>query len=240
VDRSSIKSNIIVHSNKATPAKDVREIREVLGVRASDNLQHAELILVVEGEEDRRELRALLKHHSPRLADAIKQQSLGFESLHGGSNLSYKLSQIREAMCLAHSFLDHDKCGLAAQQKAEQEALLTMADVTFAICNGQDESEFEDMLDSALYGAMIQNRYGVSILSPKFKGNAKWSDRLRSAFKHQGKTWSEAVETKVKAEIGELVETNPASALNSHKRSAFDALVTALETKLNAIAASKK
>jgi putative ATP-dependent endonuclease of OLD family len=240
VDRTSIKSNIIVHSNKAIPAKDVKEIREVLGVRASDNLQHAEMILVVEGEEDRRELRALLRQHSPRLANAIKEQSLGFESLHGGSNLSYKLSQIREAMCLAHSFLDHDKCGLAAQQKAEQEGLLTVADVTFAVCEALDESEFEDMLDSAIYGAMIQNRYGVSILSPKFKGNAKWSDRLRAAFKHQGKTWSDAVETKVKGEIAELVESNPASALNPHKRSSFDALVTALEAKLNAITASKK
>jgi hypothetical protein len=240
VDRTSIKSNIIVHSNKAIPAKDVKEIREVLGVRASDNLQHAEMILVVEGEEDRRELRALLRQHSPRLANAIKEQSLGFESLHGGSNLSYKLSQIREAMCLAHSFLDHDKCGLAAQQKAEQEGLLTMADVTFAVCEALDESEFEDMLDSAIYGAMIQNRYGVSILSPKFKGNAKWSDRLRAAFKHQGKTWSDAVEMKVKGEIAELVESNPASALNPHKRSSFDALVTAPEAKLNAITASKK
>ena len=239
-DRTSIKSNIIVHSNKATPARDVKEIREVLGVRASDNLQHAELILAVEGEEDRRELRALLKHSSPRLADAIREQSLGFESLHGGSNLSYKLSQIREAMCLSHSFLDHDKCGLAAQQKAEQEGLLAMADVTFAVCDGQNESEFEDMLDTTLYASMIQNRYGVSLLSPKFKGNDKWSDRLKAAFKHQGKTWSDAVETKIKGEIAELVETNPAAALNSHKRSSFDALVTALETKLNAIAASKK
>ncbi len=35
-------------------------------------------------------------------------------------------------------------------------------------------------------------------------------------------------------------ETNPAGALNSHKRSSFDALVTALATKLNAIDASKK
>ncbi len=57
----------------------MKEIREVLGVRASDNLQHAELILAVEGEEDRRELRALLRYSSPRLADAIREQSLGFE-----------------------------------------------------------------------------------------------------------------------------------------------------------------
>ncbi len=97
VDRASIKSNILVHNNKATPARDVKQIREILGVRASDNLQHAELILVVEGEEDRRSLAALLKQHSKALASAMAQQALGIESLQGGANLSYKLSQIREA-----------------------------------------------------------------------------------------------------------------------------------------------
>ncbi len=45
------------------------------------------------------------------------------------------------------------------------------------------------MLDTTLYVLMIQNRYGVSLLSPKFKGNDKWSDRLKAAFKHQGKMW---------------------------------------------------
>ena len=141
VDRASIKSNILVHKNKATPAKDVRQIREILGVRAADNLQHAELILVVEGEEDRRALVALLKQHSKPLAAAVAQQSLGIESLQGGTNLSYKLSQIREAMCAAHAFLDHDECGLKSSQRAEREGLLLIADVTLTASNGMKESE---------------------------------------------------------------------------------------------------
>ncbi len=240
VDRASIKSNILVHKNKATPAKDVRQIREILGVRASDNLQHAELILVVEGEEDRRALRALMKQHSKPLAAAIDQQALGIESLQGATNLCYKLSQIREAMCSAHTFLDHDECGLTSSKKAEQEGLHTLADVTFTICNGMKESEIEDMFDESLYAAMIQNRYGVSTLSPKFKGTAKWSDRLASVFKNSGKPWSDQIKAKVKAEVAELAETKPAAALNAHKRSSFDALVAALEAKLDIIAASKR
>lgn len=98
----------------------------------------------------------------------------------------------------------------------------------------------EDMFDENLYSAMLQNRYGVSTLSPKFKGDAKWSDRLATAFKHQGKPWSDQIEAKVKAEVAELVEGNPTTALNAHKRSSFDALITALATKLNTIAASKR
>lgn len=239
VDRASIKSNILVHNNKASPARDVKQIREILGVRASDNLQHAELILVVEGEEDRRCLAALLKEHSKPLAAAMAQRAIGIESLQGGTNLSYKLSQIREAMCLSHSFLDHDDCGLKSCQKAELDGLLLLADVTFTTCTGMKETEIEDMFEEAVYSSMLQNRYGVSTLSPKFKGTAKWSDRLKVTFKHQGKPWSDQIKAKVKADVAELVEANPATALNTHKRSSFDALVTALESKLNTIAASK-
>lgn len=239
VDRASIKSNIIVHNNKAIPARDVKQIREILGVRASDNLQHAELILVVEGEEDRRCLAVLLKQHSKLLAAAMAQQALGIESLQGGTNLSYKLSQIREAMCLAHTFLDHDDCGLKSSQKAEQDGLLLLADITFTTCNGMKESEIEDMFEESVYSTMLQNLYGVSTLSPKFKGNSKWSDRLAAAFRHQGKTWSDQIESKVKAQVAELVEANPAIGLNVNKRSSFDALISALEGKLNTIAESK-
>jgi len=239
VDRASIKSNILVHDNKATPARDVKQIRDILGVRAADNLQHAELLLVVEGEDDRRSLCALLKEHSKPLAAAIDQQALGIESLQGGTNLSYKLSQIREMLCTAHTFLDHDDCGLRASQKAEQDGLLAIVNLTFTVCTGMKESELEDLFDESLYAALLQNRYGVSTLHPKFKGNAKWSGRLAAAFKGQGKPWSDQIKARIKAEVAELVQASPSVALNAHKRSSFDALVVALEAKLTTIASSK-
>jgi len=240
VDRTTIKSNIIVHRNKAVAARSVREIRDVLGVRASDNLQHAELILVVEGEGDRRAVRALLTHCSKTLASALAQGALGIESLQGGGNLSYKLSQIREALCVAHAFVDCDDAGQRAVNKAMQDGLLTLADVQFTVCAGRDEAEIEDLYEENLYSPMLQNKYGVSIQSPKFKGPSKWSDRLRDAFKHQGKPWSEQIEARVKADVAELVESNAAAALNAHRKSCFDALVSALEKKLTTIAAGKK
>jgi putative ATP-dependent endonuclease of the OLD family len=239
VDRAAIKSNILVHDNKARPAKNVRQIREILGVRAADNLQHAELILIVEGEDDRNSLRALLAAHSKAVGSALDQGTLGIESLHGGSNLCYKLSQIREAICAAHAFLDYDTCALRASEKAQQEGLLTLANVTFATCMGMKESEFEDLIDEALYAPLLINRYGVSIQNPKFRGNSKWSDRLATTFRHQGKPWSSQIEAKVKAEISELISSNAGMALNIHKRASFDALTRALELAINAIQAAR-
>jgi hypothetical protein len=240
VDRTSIKSNILVHKNRAAPAKDIKQIREILGVRASDNLQHAELVLLVEGEEDRKALAALLKHHSPAISSAITQGTLGIDSLLGSSNLSYKLCQVRDAICVAHSFLDHDKAGIDAAKRAELEGLLTPVDATFTVCNGMKESELEDLYDENLYANILLNKYGVSTASPKFKGNAKWSDRAREAFRHQGKLWSDQIEMKVKADIADVAEASPGTALNSHKRASFDALADALKLKLDAISASKK
>ena len=240
VNRASIRSNILVHKSKATPAKNVKQIRDILGVRASDNLQHAELVLLVEGEDDRRALEPLLRHYSPDLASAITQGALGFDSLMGGANLSYKLSQVREAMCSAHCLLDNDKCGTDSVKKAELDGLLTAADSTFTICEGMKEAEIEDLYDEALYAPMLQHKYGVSTASPKFKGSAKWSDRLRETFRHQGKQWSDQVEAKVKSDVAELVQANPDAALNPHKRSSFDALINALTSKIKTIANSKK
>jgi putative ATP-dependent endonuclease of OLD family len=239
VNRASIRSNMLVHKNRAAPAKSIKQIRDLLGVRASDNLQHAELVLLVEGEEDRRDIEALLKCNSVELAEAIREGLLGFDSLMGGSNLSYKLSQVREALCSAHCLLDHDKCGIESAQRAEREGLLIAADSTFTVCEGMKESEIEDLYDVALYASMLQNKYGVSTASPKFKGSVKWSDRLRETFRQQGKLWNDQVEKKVKADVADLVESNPTIALNPHKRSVLDAMIEALKIKLNAISISR-
>jgi NADPH-dependent 7-cyano-7-deazaguanine reductase QueF-like protein len=142
-------------------------------------------------------------------------------------------------MCVAHCYLDHDKSGLEAEQRAENDGLLTLADANFSVCNGMKESEIEDIFEESLYSSMIQNKYGVSTLSPKFKGTDKWSNRLRETFKHHGKPWSEQIEAKVKADLAELVEMNPTTALNQHKRSSFDTLAKALEAKLTIISDSK-
>lgn len=240
VDRTAIASNILVHGKKAKPAQDVRAIREVLGVRSSDNLQNAELILIVEGEHDRTALRTLLPERSSRLEVAIRQGALGIESLQGGSNLSYKLSQVREAICMAHCFLDGDGEGHAAIEKAEQEGLLEVADYHLANCEGKTESEFEDLLDVNLYKSYVKNKFGVSLDSKRFKSKKKWSARMHDTFKQQGKPWDEKREKQLKAAIADLVERSPAIAINEHHAGSFDALCSALEIKLSLIESGKQ
>lgn len=233
VSRSNIESNIIVNNRRAKPAKNIAEVREVLGVRAADNLRHAELVLVVEGEDDIGSIKALLGNTDEGLRDALDSGSLALDSLNGGSNLSYKLGMLRDALCVSHVFLDHDKSGIEAFQAAKAEGLTTDGDCNFAMVQGKPESEFEDLLDETLYEEMLKNVYRVSLAHPKFKGKGKWSERMGEAFRGQGKIWNDRTKEEVKRKIVELVEAAPEKALHAQRRAPFDSLVSTLRTRLS-------
>lgn len=234
VNRESIGSNVLVQDSQATAAASIGEIRDMLGVRASDNLRHASVVLVVEGEEDREAVSSILKARFPELAQAISDGTLAFDSMSGGSNLTYKLSEARIALCATHCLLDNDKCGADAFEKAKAQGLTTEGDVTFTVCAGRDEAELEDLYAVSLYEAMILTKYRVALSHRDFKGKKKWSDRAGAAFAAQGKRWTESLKTQVKADLCELVKGDPANAVEPARFSIIDALAAALIAKINA------
>ncbi len=238
VDRASVGRNILIDRNKAKPARDIASIRELLGVRASDNLVNASHVLVVEGEEDVVALKALLPSLSPILSKALKQYQLVIEQIGGAGNLSYKLSVLSNALCVTHVLLDSDDSGKKAYEKAIAEKTLKVADVTFVSCKGMPASEMEDTFDRSIYEAQVFDGFGVDLNDTAFRGNAKWSDRMKACFEKQGKLWNDPMKAQVKAVVAEAVSKKPAEALQSQKRSAIDALVAALERKLEAKAAA--
>jgi putative ATP-dependent endonuclease of OLD family len=233
VERGNISRNIIVDSNNAKTSKDISSIRQILGIKASDNLVNASYVLVVEGVEDVIALTSLLPYLSPELSKAMKLHQLVIEQIGGASNLSYKLTQLNNSLCVTHVLLDNDAAGRKAYEKAESEKTIKMADITFLNCPGMPDSEFEDCLDKAVYEQEILSQFGVTLSGPEFRSNKKWSDRVKACFEKQGKPWSSKLEAQVKAVTAEVVAKNPGNALNSHKRSTIDALVTALEQKIS-------
>lgn len=239
VDRTNLQSNVLVNKRKAMTASNVAEIRDILGVRASDNLRNAEVVLIVEGEEDRRSIEALISTASKHLRGALNTGVLAIDTLQGGTNLCYKLGQLRDSLCTCHSLLDNDSCGQQASEKATKEGLLKAADVTHVICPGLDESEFEDMIDESLYTQHVQEAFGVSIKRPNLKQvgtkKKKWSDRMKAVFEGQGKQWSEQVKRQLKNEISDLIAAHPDQALKAHKRGSFDGMIEALEAKVSRV-----
>jgi putative ATP-dependent endonuclease of OLD family len=233
VDRTNISSNVLVNKNKAMPAKSIEQIRSILGVRVSDNLRHAELVLVVEGDDDRIALNALLRAHDSMLQESINNGRLAIETLSGGTNLSYVLGLVKDALlCACHCFLDDDDCGRKSFQKANAEGLVEVKDVNFASVLGMKESELEDLYDLPFYKGLIWNTYKVPLDSPRFGGKKKWSDRMADVFKAAGKPWNDAVKADVKARVANLVASDSANALNQHKRAPFESLAASLIARL--------
>lgn len=234
VDRASVSRNILIDANTARPARDISSIRRILGVRASDNLVNASHVLVVEGAEDVVALMALLPHLSPIVGNAIKHHHLVLEPIGGAGNLSYKLSTLANALCVTHVLLDNDAEGKKSYERAVQERILRLADVTLVNCKGMPASEMEDTFEVAIYEQEVLNEFGVDLTDTAFRSNLKWSERAKACFEKQGKLWSDAIKIQLKAVVAEAVTRRPVDALNVHKRSSIDALARALERKLGA------
>lgn len=229
VDRENIKANVIVTDGGATPAKNIAAIRDILGIKASDNLTHANYALVVEGDDDAIALRALLPTLSEKIAKALRNNMLIVEPIGGAGNLSYKLSLLRNSLCAVHTLLDGDQAARDAYQKAENDTLISVANCTFIKCNGMTEAEFEDCINPEVYKNFILSEFGVDLKSPKFRGNTKWSQRIRATFLDQGKDFSDRQLMKIKNLVATSIAKNPKGSLNESKRNSIDAMVSALE-----------
>lgn len=236
VNRFDIGSNLIVQQARARAARSVRELREALGVRTSDNLEHADVILIVEGSEDRVSLLSVLAARSAKLRTAISEGTLAISPLFGGANLAYVLRDLRDSMCRAITFLDDDVEGKQAAAKARDEGLLESRDEFFTTYPGSQEAELEDTFAVAAYADALSTALGVEMskfeLIPRKRG--KWSDRMRLLFQNQGKGWGDHVKAHAKAVVAESVAKSPDDAVDPNCDGVYDNLVAALEQRLSA------
>jgi len=228
-NRDNLKSNIIVDSGKAIPAKKISEIRDVLGIKASDNLMNANYVLVVEGNEDKIALEGILRFYSEKLKKSIRTNMLIIDEIGGSGNLTYKLSLLNNYLCKYHVLLDNDSSGKNSCEKAINENLLSVKDVTLTTCNGFVESEFEDCLDINLYKDEIFKIYGVNLATSSFRGSKKWSDRLKNCFLTHGKPFNESIECEIKKTVANLAKEKPDKAISQHHKNSITALISALE-----------
>jgi putative ATP-dependent endonuclease of OLD family len=245
VNRANVPSNLIVSKNKASPAKSLKELRDVLGVRASDNLQHAALVVVVEGPEDEVALRALLAHYSPTLGAALVKGSLTFHALGGASKLPYALSLLQSSLCNYYTFIDDDEEGRKGYAEAAKSLLASTANTTSTKCLGLPEAEFEDLLKADVYAEYFKTKYFVDVKHRPFDEKLKWSKRIRFGLTKSGKTspggevWPEKDEYDDKRAIAELVVKSPSTAIHPAREEVLKAFVSSLEAKLAALSAGK-
>jgi len=234
VDRSNVSRNILVNKSHALAAQNIASIRNILGVKIADNLQSANLIILVEGVEDSRTLDIILKQKSSKIKKAIEQGIIRFDTLNGGTNLSYKISLWKNLLCDVYAFLDNDATGLKAYSEAEKKGLITLKNITFANAKGFKESELEDLIDPNSYNETIYEDSGVNLMkSNKFRNNkSKWSERVKQSFKDKSKPWNSIIEAKLKNLVAENVQRLGMKALHKKQSAPVISLISALEAYL--------
>ena len=205
VSRNKISSNIIVDSGTVRPAKSITEIRDLLGVLPSDNLQNARFVLVVEGEDDKIALNKILPLLSDIIKNAIKNNVLVIKPLLGASNLSHDLLDLQTNMCQYVVLLDYDKAGMEAAEKAQAKGYLKVNQLKYTVTHGQPQAEFEDCIKPSVYKERIENEFGVSLSVKEFKNNSKWSDRLKDVFTSQGSIWNDSIEKQAKLIVANCI-----------------------------------
>ena len=118
VSPTSLDNTVIVKGSKAAPARRISEIREALGVRFSDNLQNARVVLLVEGRDDMLALKSIISTRSEKLKAAIRDNTVAFDDLGGAGGLRQKAALYLSGACLVQCFIGDDGAGRAAVDRA--------------------------------------------------------------------------------------------------------------------------
>lgn len=236
VNPAVLSSTIVVKESSAIPARNIAEVRDVLGVRLADNLQSARLVAIVEGRNDIRSLPAIVAHRFPELQAAIRDGEIVFDELGGAGSLSYKIRLYRSSATLVQCFLDNDSSGVSAVQKALEDGLITNADYNLISVKSLGESELEDVFNPRAYRDDFINEFAVDPTQkmPETR-SLKWSDAMGVRFKSAGKVWSKPIEMQVKNWVADFVARNPESALIEAHLGPIDAFCKTLLQKLSGL-----
>ncbi|MFE7978649.1 ATP-dependent endonuclease [Streptomyces shenzhenensis] len=235
VNRSDVASNVVVNNNRARPARTVSEIRDVLGVRVSDNLSAARMVLLVEGVEDKRAIVPVLRNASKEVDTALDSGALAVECLRGAGNLGYQATLFKSQLCLVHVFMDNDKAATDAAEKSLSLGGLEYSEISHAIFPGMKESEIEDLYRVSAYQHVIVQNYAVTFPTAQFnKKRLKWSERMKRAFLASGQQWNDSIEASVKSAVAEAVARDPGNAIDPAVGTVIKNLCSVLERKLGA------
>lgn len=230
VNRCRLNSNIIINAGTAQAAKSIKDIRDVLGVKISDNLYDAQAMLLVEGETDTKALRAILSNKSPRIKKAINENILVIIPLKGIKHLSTIVTILKQLICDFLIFADNDNAGNAAIKCAVDDKLIDVSNYILTTVEGMNkESELEDLYNVKIYEKMLVDEYGVYLDNEFNRKDLKWATRLQQLFVRNGKMWDDNIETVIKNKIADIVHDDPNNALDPIRGKIINKLLDRLE-----------
>ena len=234
VNRSNISRNLLVDKSQVRAAKSISEIRDSLGVKIADNLRSANLVILVEGNDDKQILQKCIEEISPGIQRSLENGMFTFDILNGASHLSQKIGMWHNSLCDVYAFLDHDREGKQAFDQAEHEGLIGIKNSSHTILNGYKESEMEDLISLDVYNKAVHEKYGVNLSTSKeFKNNKhKWSIRVKKSFLGNSKRWNSKIEANVKLIVLEKFLEIGYKGINIHHQKPIKSITKSLEDYL--------
>lgn len=232
-NRDDLSSNVIVGKSRAEPAKSLAEIRKALGIRSYDNLVNSELVLLVEGDDDKLALAEVMKVRSAVVSTALETGRLSVESLGGASSLTARAAIFKGMFCNIHCFLDADDAGRNALDRAKRAGVVEESEYNLALIAGSAETEFEDLLNLNVYSGIVKSRFGIDLEIVRARNQKqKWSGRMHDIFFQSGKIFDDSTKQKLKLLIATAVADDPAGAIRSVHEGIITSLISTIEARL--------
>lgn len=234
---SNVESNIIVTNNNAHQALSLKEVRETLGVLASDNLLFADNTILVEGLSDQLILENILPSLSVRIALALREGTLIIFNCQGASKISAFASIVKRFICRYYIVLDNDKAGQNERNNLVNNNPDLSKIITSFATTDMNESEIEDFIIPEIYVDELIKLFGfgnrnswLSILNGSYKS---WSDRLNEFAKRNGHPISDTEMIQAKTTVAKAVVDNGISAIIPSRKCVFDTLAQNIEKMLD-------
>ncbi|PMB96955.1 ATP-dependent nuclease [Brevibacterium luteolum] len=182
VNRENIAANVLVQNNAASAARSVQDVRQVLGVELQDNLDSAEVVIIVEGVTDARILPAVLCLISPKASRDISTGRVVFKAAKGTGKIGRLILSERSTACRIIVVLDGDAAGESRAERLHSEGVLDRKSIFVLRDSSRNVSEIEDLLEPSFYVPVLKECFGRSFSAGSFENpNVKWSDNFLHA-----------------------------------------------------------
>ena len=228
-DRNCISNNVVVHNNhRINCCESISEIREVLGIRTTDNMV-AKKVILTEGESDKRYLVALCKALDDGLKSKLENGDLEIVNVHSSTKMDYQIRLYNSQMISSLVLLDSDDSGLESQKQLINSKTKLSNEILMIKSIGMNKCELEDIVSFDEYIDLVREKYNIELNNKNFKKRDKpWSDRLKRAAEKSPGIFNEAVEASIKEMIADIVCKKNIDAIATYDRDYIETLINTI------------
>jgi len=212
VNRARLAQNVIVGGRTAVAAKTLDEVRQALGVKLSDALSAAEVIVIGEGLHDEVTLTAILRAKSADIASWLDDGRLLVESAGSGSHIYQRVLAARTILTKPLVVIDGDTAGKEDVSRLIRDGVIDENDIVQAVRPRCTFSELEDLFEPNVYLPQLEAHIGFKLSTRELgilnNGHSDaWSERLETLLGNRGMPNPRGKVKVAKAIVNEAVQS---------------------------------